>query len=95
MVNKSQDAAIGVLVSMLKAAPPLHYEDQICVPSQSLKTKTKELVNPASGVPMLKKTADALEELRSYIKIRDLLLSKRDISLKKKPDWWFDEQHEA
>ncbi|KAK7275915.1 hypothetical protein RIF29_17041 [Crotalaria pallida] len=75
MGKKSQDAAVGVLVRMLRAAPPLR-QDSSCYSSHSLKTELDAGAATASGFFMPRKTADALEELRSYKEMRDLLLSK-------------------
>lgn len=75
MGRKSQDAAVGVLVRMLRTAPPLR-QDSSCYSSNSLKPEFEEGVATASGFFMPRKTADALEELRSYREMRDLLLSK-------------------
>lgn len=73
--KKSQDAAVGVLVHMLRTAPPLR-QDSSCYSSHSLKTELEGGVATASGFFMPRKTADALEELRTYREMRDLLLSK-------------------
>ena len=75
MAKKSQDAAVGVLVRMLRTAPPL-CQDSSCYSSHSLKPELEGGVATASGFFMPRKTADALEELRSYKEMRDLLLSK-------------------
>ncbi|CAN1312522.1 Autophagy-related protein 13a [Linum perenne] len=72
--RKSQDAAVGVLVHMLRNAPPLR-QDSSCYSSHSLRTEVEDGV-AASGFFMARRTADALEELRSYREMRDLLLSK-------------------
>ncbi|OUZ99433.1 Autophagy-related protein 13 [Macleaya cordata] len=73
--RKSQDAAIGVLVHMFRTAPPLR-QDQSCYSSQSSKNEFDGEVSAASGFFMPRKTADALEELRSYKEMKDLLLSQ-------------------
>uniref|UniRef100_A0A6N2LWY2 Autophagy-related protein 13 N-terminal domain-containing protein n=1 Tax=Salix viminalis TaxID=40686 RepID=A0A6N2LWY2_SALVM len=73
--GKSQDAAVGILVHMLRTAPPLR-QDPSCYSSRSLRTDVEEGMNTASGFFMPRKTADALEELRSYREMKDLLLSK-------------------
>ncbi|CAN0896000.1 Autophagy-related protein 13a [Linum grandiflorum] len=73
--RKSQDAAVGVLVHMLRNAPPLR-QDSSCY---SLRGEVEDGVaatGTASGFFMARRTADALEELRSYREMRDLLLSK-------------------
>lgn len=73
--RKSQDAAVGILVNMLRKAPPLR-QDSSCYSSHSLKTETEGEAGTASGFFIPRKTADALEELRSYREMKDLLLSK-------------------
>lgn len=74
MGRKSQDAAVGVLVRMLRTAPPLRQDPSYS--SHSVKTELEGGVATASGFFMPRKTADALEELRSYRELKDLLLSK-------------------
>ncbi|XP_021805429.1 autophagy-related protein 13a [Prunus avium] len=73
--RKSHDAAVGVLVQMLRTAPPLR-QDSSCYSSQSVKPEHEGGVATASGFFMPRKTSDALEELRSYKEMKDLLLSK-------------------
>lgn len=77
MGKKSQDAAVGVLVHMLRTAPPLR-QDPSCYSSHSPKADAEPEggIATASGFFMPRKTADALEELRGYREMRDLLLSK-------------------
>ncbi|KAJ6387693.1 hypothetical protein OIU78_017403 [Salix suchowensis] len=60
---------------MLRTAPPLR-QDPSCYSSRSLRTDVEEGMTTASGFFMPRKTADALEELRSYREMKDLLLSK-------------------
>ncbi|XP_019431505.1 PREDICTED: autophagy-related protein 13a-like isoform X2 [Lupinus angustifolius] len=72
--KKSQDAAVGVLVHMLRTAPPLR-QDSSCYSSYSMKTEHEGGIVTASGLFLPRKAADALEELRSYKEMRDLLLS--------------------
>ncbi|PIA35008.1 hypothetical protein AQUCO_03700333v1 [Aquilegia coerulea] len=74
-VRKSQDAAIGVLVQMLRTAPPLR-QDNSSYLSQSSKTECGGEVGASSSFFMPRKTTDALEELRSYKDMKDLLLSQ-------------------
>jgi autophagy-related protein 13 len=73
--RKSHDAAVGVLVQVLRTAPPLR-QDSSCYSSHSMKTELEGGMATASGFFMPRKTADALEELRSYREMKDLLLSK-------------------
>lgn len=61
---------------MLRTAPPLRQDSSI-YSTHSLRPEDPEGgVGTASGFFMPRKTADALEELRSYREMRDLLLSK-------------------
>lgn len=85
MGKKSQDAAVGVLVHMLRTAPPLR-QDPSCYSSHSLKAELDGGVATASGFFMPRKTADALEELRSYREMRDLLLSKSGTRILKRDE---------
>ncbi|XVF10226.1 hypothetical protein REPUB_Repub07fG0164500 [Reevesia pubescens] len=73
--KKSQDAAVGILVHMLRTAPPLR-QDSSSYSTHSLRTEYEGGVGTASGFFMPCKTADALEELKSYREMKDLLLSK-------------------
>lgn len=75
MAKKSQDAAVGALVHMLRTAPPLR-QDSSCYSSQSLRIEPEGEVGTASGFFIPRKTSDALEELRAYKEMKDLLLSK-------------------
>ncbi|KAG8381638.1 hypothetical protein BUALT_Bualt06G0142400 [Buddleja alternifolia] len=74
-VKKSQDAAVGALVHMLRTAPPLR-QDSSYSTSQSYKNELEEEVGAASEFFKPRKTSDALEELRVYKGMKDLLLSK-------------------
>ncbi|XP_018828113.2 autophagy-related protein 13a-like [Juglans regia] len=85
IVKKSQDAAVGVLVHMLRTAPPLR-QDSCCYSSHSMKTELAGGVPTASGFFMPRKTADALEELRSFREMKDLLLSKSGTRVVSKDD---------
>lgn len=73
--RKSQDAAVGALVHMLRTAPPLR-QDSSCYTSQSMKTELEGEVSSASGFFISRKASDALEELKTYKDLKDLLLSK-------------------
>ncbi|XP_030539689.1 autophagy-related protein 13a isoform X2 [Rhodamnia argentea] len=75
MGAKSQDAAVGVLVHMLRTASPLE-QNSSCYSAQSLNTEQEGGVATASGFFMPRKTTDALEELRSYREMKNLLRSK-------------------
>ncbi|GMH19671.1 hypothetical protein Nepgr_021512 [Nepenthes gracilis] len=75
MGRKSQDAAVGALVHMLRTAPPLR-QGSSCYSTQSLKGEQEANLGTASGFFTPQKAADALEELNSYREMKDLLLSK-------------------
>lgn len=81
--KKSQDAAVGALVSMLKKAPPLRQDVSVTEtcwnnndkPARAQETATASIT--ASGLALASKTtADALEELRSYKEMKNVLLSQ-------------------
>ncbi|GLT29701.1 hypothetical protein SLA2020_045480 [Shorea laevis] len=72
--RKSHDAAVGELVHMLRTAPPLRQDPSNS--SHSLRTEFEGGVGTASGFFMPRRAADALEELKSYRDMKDLLLSK-------------------
>ncbi|CAF1932982.1 hypothetical protein HID58_067781 [Brassica napus] len=91
--KKSQDAAVGALVNMLKKAPPLRQDvsetsiPELCwknnknKPGGGQKIATASMT--ASGIALAAKTtADALEELRSYKEMKNVLLSEstKDLS---------------
>lgn len=76
-VRQSQDAAVGVLVQMLRTAPPLRQDQSYS--SQSSRSEFNDEVS-ASGF-FSRKTSDALEELRSYREMKDLLLSQSGTQL--------------
>ena len=80
MGRKSQDAAVGLFVHMLRTAPPLR-QDSSCYSSDPLKAEPEGGLTTASGFFMPRKAADALEELRSYREMKDLLLSKSGIGV--------------
>ncbi|KAH7566014.1 hypothetical protein ACOSP7_022234 [Xanthoceras sorbifolium] len=96
-IKKSQDAAVGALVCMLKKAPPLRQDlssttnlSEASRPeswSNSVQETSRISKAPSgqnapspsvasSGLLPLKTTADALEELRSYKEMKNLLLSQ-------------------
>lgn len=93
--RKSQGAAVGALVHLLKSAPPLRPE--FCDSYDSLQTYVQPQSITDRGVPALsvtrshsvmdgsglfvhKTAADALEELRSYRKMKDDLFSQSGTS---------------
>ncbi|OIT38413.1 PREDICTED: autophagy-related protein 13a-like [Nicotiana attenuata] len=73
--RKSQDAAVGALVHMLRTAPPLR-QDSSCYTSRSVKTEVEGETGTASGFYVPRKASDALEELKTYTQLKDMLLSK-------------------
>ncbi|KAG6655347.1 hypothetical protein CIPAW_05G210100 [Carya illinoinensis] len=85
IVKKSQDAAVGVLVHMLRTAPPLR-QDSSCYSYHSMKTELEGGVPTASRFFMPRKSADALEEFRSFREMKDLLLSKSGTRVVSKDD---------
>ncbi|KAK2972821.1 hypothetical protein RJ640_028349 [Escallonia rubra] len=83
--RKSQDAAVGALVHMLRTAPPLR-QDSSCYSSRSLNPGLEGDAGTASGFFLPRKTSDALEELRVYKGVKDLLLSKSGARFVSKED---------
>jgi len=73
--RKSQDAAVGALVRMLRTAPPLR-QDSSFYSSHSQSIQQQGNFGTATGFFMPRKAADALEELKSYREMKDLLLSR-------------------
>ncbi|XP_074576031.1 autophagy-related protein 13a-like [Curcuma longa] len=69
--HKSQQAAVGILVHMLKTAPPLR-QDQSC---SSQSSDLNGEISMSSSV-LSRKTSDALEELQAYQDMKNFLLSK-------------------
>ncbi|VVB17746.1 unnamed protein product [Arabis nemorensis] len=78
--RKSQDAAVGVLVHMLKTAPPLRQDSSTYMGSMTGIQREGSVSVSVSGteseISMARSTSDALEELRNYKQLKDLLLSK-------------------
>lgn len=89
-ITKSQDAAVGALVRMLRKAPPLRQDisssTSLPEPSrterQSNSRDSEEPSDQHAASPSVssstsiasKTTADALEELRTYREMKDLLV---------------------
>ncbi|KAL9225096.1 hypothetical protein vseg_001059 [Gypsophila vaccaria] len=73
--RKSQEAAVGALVQMLRTAPPLR-QDSSFYSSHSLSAQQESNFGTDSGCFMPRRAADALEELKSYREMKDILLSK-------------------
>lgn len=101
LVRKSQDAAVGALVQMLKKAPPLRQDVSSTADLlQDSKLKTPTNFNQdsneisensnkllytstnlaSSGLISSKTTSDALDELRGYRELKDMLLKQGKIS---------------
>lgn len=72
--KRSQDAAVGVLVHMLRTAPPLRPTSSYI--SQSSENEVEREVGTASESFKPRDTTDALEELKAYKEMRDQLVSK-------------------
>jgi autophagy-related protein 13 len=69
--HKSQDAAVGYLVHLLKSARPLRDS------SYSSRTSKAESIEVGSTSSfMSRRTSDALEELESFKEIRENLLAR-------------------
>lgn len=73
--RKSHDAAVGALVHMFRTAPPLR-QDSSCYSSRSMKQEIGQGAGSSSAFFLPRKTSDALEELRAYKDMKELLLSK-------------------
>ncbi|XP_071735426.1 autophagy-related protein 13b [Rutidosis leptorrhynchoides] len=94
--RKSQDAAVGALIQMLKKAPPLTQQlnqSQTVVKPSRPESAFKQIQNlplveaaaassnmVSSRVSGIKTTSDALEELKVYTDMRQLLLKRSDKS---------------
>ncbi|KAF8091590.1 hypothetical protein N665_0443s0047 [Sinapis alba] len=76
--RKSQDAAVGVLVQMLKTAPPLRQDSSTYMASSmsGVQREGSSVSGTESEFSVARSTSDALEELRNYKQLKDLLLSK-------------------
>ncbi|MCD9645587.1 hypothetical protein HAX54_034603 [Datura stramonium] len=73
--RKTQDAAVGALVHMLRTAPPLR-QDSSCYTMHSIKAEVEGETGTASQFHVPRKASDALEELKAYKQLKDMLLSK-------------------
>lgn len=76
--NSSQDAAVGALVHMLRTAAPLR-QDQSYSSQSSRSDVTGEVGN--SSFFVARKTSDALEELKSYREMKEIILSQSRVQL--------------
>lgn len=74
--RKTQDSEVGVLVQMLRTAPPLR-QDSSCYSTSSANPNLEgeDLTSSFDGSAP-RKVSDALEELKAYKELKDLLLSK-------------------
>ncbi|CAA0813092.1 Autophagy-related protein 13 [Striga hermonthica] len=79
--KKSQDAAVGALVHMLRTAPPLRQDCSYYTSHSSNIMPEGEIGGAVSEFFKPRKTSDALEELKIYREMKDLLLSKSAASL--------------
>ncbi|XP_059300150.1 autophagy-related protein 13a-like isoform X1 [Lycium ferocissimum] len=73
--RKSQDAAVGAVVQMLRTAPPLRQDSSYT--SHSVKTEVEGETSTASQFYVPRKASDALEELKAYTQLKDMLLPPR------------------
>lgn len=73
--RKSQDAAVGALVHMLRTAPPLR-QDSTCYTTDSIEGEVEGETGTASQFYVPRKASDALEELKAYTELKDMLLPK-------------------
>lgn len=73
--RKSKDAAVGALVHMLRTAPPL-CQDSSCYTMHAIKAEVEGETGTASQFYVPRKESDALEELKAYTQLKDMLLSK-------------------
>ncbi|XP_076887407.1 autophagy-related protein 13b-like [Bidens hawaiensis] len=86
---KSQDAAVGALVQMLKKAPPLQqdlnrsqYVSKASIPEkpsnqiQDHAPRASSNMSSFSSVSGMKTTSDALEELKGYVDVKQVLLKQ-------------------
>ncbi|KAL8137722.1 hypothetical protein V2J09_003723 [Rumex salicifolius] len=79
MGRKSQEAAVGALIQMLRTAPPLQQDSSIYSSSQYPSTANQSRTDKfgsASGFVTARKASDALEELRSFREMKEILVSK-------------------
>ncbi|CAI9087024.1 OLC1v1020983C3 [Oldenlandia corymbosa var. corymbosa] len=72
--RRSQDAAVGALVHMLRTAPPLRLDSSGYASRSDYPSDMGS--GASSGFFLPRKTSDALEELKVYKEMKELLLSK-------------------
>ncbi|XP_019149737.1 PREDICTED: autophagy-related protein 13a-like [Ipomoea nil] len=84
--RKSQDAAVGAVIQMLKTAPPLR-QDSSCYSPSSVKIDPEGEIGTSSGFSAPRKISDAMEDLRAYKELKDLLLSKSATQSVRKADY--------
>ena len=84
MARKSQGASVGELVVLLKSAMPLHHGT---VAPQPHGRAPAEIGGAASSSSVLrsKTTFEALEELRTYREMKELLLKQGGIAIRGNP----------
>lgn len=85
-IRKSQNAAVGALVHMLKKAPPLHQDlctskhlsetcnNNIQEHSHIIETSRSRSIMSSGIIATRKTTKDALEEFQGYKEMKKLLL---------------------
>lgn len=76
--HKSQEAAVGALVHMLRTAPPLR-QDQSFSSQHSRSDVNSEAAS--SSYFMSRKTSDALQELKTYKEMKQVILSQSKTEL--------------
>lgn len=76
--HTSQDAAVGAVVHMLRTAPSLRQDHSLS--SQSSKSEVNSEASTSSFFSSRKKS-EALEELRGYSDMKEILLSKSRIEM--------------
>ncbi|CAH9058654.1 unnamed protein product [Cuscuta epithymum] len=75
--RKAQDSAVGALVQMLKTAPPLRQDTSCYSTTSSVKPDLEgEGITASFDLSAPRKISDALEELKAYKELKDVLLSK-------------------
>ena len=79
--HKSQDAAVGSLVHLLKTARPLRNSN---CPSQASAVESSEAASTSSVVSRRK--SDALEELQSFKEIKERLMSRSRAKQQEPPE---------
>ncbi|ERN08199.1 hypothetical protein AMTR_s00018p00189350 [Amborella trichopoda] len=76
--RKSQDAAVGALVHMLRTAPPLRQDSSYFSHSSRTDSGTGTFSGTGGGSSFFtsRKTSEALDELQTYREMKNLLLAQ-------------------